>query len=116
MIVPNRDLGNKQFLSSAFTSSTVQMAPLPLVVMMNINKINNFDNVRGRSSSSSKVSSKSTFVSSHASSIPYYERMIINNNLSDEEFKEPIDSSQLSYKDDSQESYHISIATDLVLS
>jgi len=93
MIAPNRDLGNKQFISSAFTSSTVQIAPLPPVVVIDIDKVNNFDNVRGRFSSSSKVSSRSTSVSSSVSSILYHERIVINNDLSDEEFKKPIDSS-----------------------
>jgi len=88
MVAPNRDLGNKQFLSSAFTSSTVQMAPLPLIVAMDVNKIDNFDNIRGRSSFFSKVFSRSTSVFSCASSILYHKRMVINSDLSDEEFKE----------------------------
>ena len=40
--------------------------------------------------------------------------MVINNNLSDEESKKPVDSSQLSYKDDSQERNSISMVTSLV--
>jgi len=114
MIVPNRDLGNKQFLSSAFTSSTVQIAPLSHVAVMDVDKVDNFDDIRERSSLSSKVSFRSTSVSLSTSSIPYHKRMVINNNIPDEEFKEPIDSFQLSYKDNSQERNHVSMATDLV--
>ena len=91
MVAPNRDLRNKQFLSSAFTFSTIQMASLPSIVVMDVNKVNNFDNVRRRSPSSSKVSFRSTSIFSNISSILHHERMIINNNLPDEEFKEPVD-------------------------
>jgi len=38
-------------------------------------------------------------VTSNAFSILYYERMETNNNLLDKEIRNPIDSSQLSYKD-----------------
>lgn len=101
MVMSNRDLGNKQFLSLAFTSSTVQMASLSSAMEMDIDKVNNFDDIRGRFSSFSKVSSKSTSISSNIYSILYYKRMVINNNLPDKEFKEFINSSQLSYQDDS---------------
>jgi len=40
--------------------------------------------------------------------------MVINNDLSDKDLKEPINSSQLSYKDDSQKRDCVSKATDLV--
>jgi len=40
--------------------------------------------------------------------------MVIDNNLPDEEFKESVDSSQLFYKDDSQERNCISMTTGLV--
>ena len=52
---------------------------------------NNF--IRKRMNSSSKVSSKSTLVTSNASSIPYYERMETNNNLPNEEVRNLIDNS-----------------------
>jgi len=68
------------------------MASLSPVVVMDVNKVNNFNNIRERSPSSSKVSSRSISVFSSVSSIPYYERMVINNNFFDEEFKEPVDS------------------------
>jgi len=96
MVVPNRDLGNKQFSSSVFTSSALQMAHLPTDSVMNIdkdNQVNNYDDIRGRSSFSSNVFSRSTFVVLKDSSISYYERMVINNDAPDEEIREPIDSS-----------------------
>jgi len=46
MVAPNSDLENKQLLSSAFTSSTIQMAPLSPVVVMDVNKVDNFNNIR----------------------------------------------------------------------
>ena len=93
MVAPNSNLENKQFLSSAFTSFTVQMAPLSPVVVMDVNKVDNFNNIRERSPSFSKVSSRSISVFSSVSSILYYKRMVINHNLSDEESKKPVDSS-----------------------
>jgi len=92
------------------------MASLPPIVVMNVNKVNNFDDIRKRFPLFSKIPSRNTFISSSTSSIPYYERMVISNDLPDEEFKETIDSSKLSYKDNSQERNHISMATDLVSS
>ena len=113
--MPNRDLENKQFLSLAFISSTVQINPLPSVMEMDINKVDNCDDIR-RSPSSNKVSSRSISISSSISSIPYHERIVINNDLTDKEFKKPVDSSQLSYKSDSQGKSCVSMATDPTLS
>ena len=83
-------------------------------MVIDIDKVDNFDDVRGRSPSSSKIISGSASIFSSTSSILYYKRIVINNNLPDEEFKESIDSSQLSYKDNSQERNHISMVTNLV--
>jgi len=74
--------------------------------------INNYDDIKGRKSSSSKASSRSTLISSSVSSQPYHKRMVLNNDLSDEEFVKPVNSSQLSYKDKSEERNTISKATD----
>ena len=96
MVIPNRDLGNKQqfSFSLAFINSTSQMAQFSILsLVININDVDNFNNVRERSPSFSKVISRSPSVSLSTSSIPYYERMVINNDLLDEELKEPIDSS-----------------------
>ena len=70
---------------------------------MDINKypVNNFDNTRRINPLSSNVSSRSFSIVSKTSTILYYERMVINNNTPDKESREPIDSSQLSYEDNS---------------
>ena len=81
------------------------MAHFPADSAVDINKnntVNNYNNVRGRNPSFSNIFSQSSSVVSKASSISYHDKMIINNNASDEEFRKPIDSSQLLYKDNSQ--------------
>ena len=75
------------------------MAKIPADVVIDVND----DNIRGRSFLPSKVSLRSTSVTSNASSIPYYEKMEINNNLLDKKVRDLVDSSQLSYKDDNEE-------------
>ena len=77
--------------------------------------VDNFDNVRGRSPSPSRVTSRSTSVISKTSSIPYHERMEIQDDFLEEEFRELIDSSQLLYDNQCQESYCVNIVIDLVL-
>ena len=89
MVASNRDLRNVQISTSAFSSTTLQMDHLPASLAIDIN---NFDNVRERSPSSSKVISRSTFVISKTSFIPYHERMKIQNDFL-KELREPIDSS-----------------------
>ena len=42
--------------------------------------------------------------------------MVINNDLSNEEFMEPVDSSQLSYNSNDQERNHISMVTNTIFS
>ena len=54
------------------------------------------NNIRGRFSLSSKTN---LLISSGTSSKPYYKHMELNNNLPDIDIWEPINSSQLSYKD-----------------
>jgi len=93
------------------------MACLPVksVMDININKyIDNYDNVRKRSPSPNSINSRSALVSSKASTISYYERIEIQNDFPDEEFREPIDNSQLSYYDKSQESRCVNMVTDPV--
>jgi len=74
--------------------------------------IDNYNDVKGRKSSSSKVSFRSILISSSVSSQPYYKRIVLNNNLSNEEIVEPVNSSQLSYKDKSKEKNTVSKAAD----
>jgi len=114
MVVPNRDLGNIHFFSSAFTTTSTQTNPLPSALEMDINSVDNYDNVRGRTHSPSNVSTRSASIVSQASSLPYHERMVINNDLPDEDIVEPIDNSQLSYSGDGQGRNCVSVATDPV--
>ena len=74
--------------------------------------IDNYNDVRGRKSSPSKASSRSALISSSVSSQPYHERMVLNNDLPDKEVVKPVNSSQLSYKDKSEERNTVSKATD----
>ena len=78
---------------------------LPANLAININdykNIVNYDNVKGRTfSSSSKVFSRNASISSKASSMEYHARMEIQNKLPDKEFIEPINNSQLSYSNNS---------------
>ena len=73
------------------------MHTFPSNMKIDIDKVDNFDNIRERFQSSSNISSRSVSLVSKASSKPYYERIIINNNLPNEEIVEPIDKSQLYY-------------------
>ena len=114
MIVPNRDLGNICFVSSAFTISTTYMHPLPSAIEIDINNVDNFDDVGRRSHSLSNVSSRSVSLVSRASSRLYHEKIMINNNLSDKEIVESIDRSQLSYSDNGQERNCVSIVTNSI--
>jgi len=83
---------------------------------MDIDNFDNYNDVRGRYHSLSNVSSRSTSVISKASSIPYHKKMVINNDLPNEEFMEPVDSSQLSYNSNDQERNHISMVTNTIFS
>jgi len=55
--------------------------------------------LRERSNLTKKSSSRSSLVSSSAFSIPYHECMKVDNNKPDDDSREPINSSQLSYAD-----------------
>ena len=90
------------------------MNSLPSTLEMDINSINNYNDVRKRTYFLSNVSTRSVSIVSQASSLPYHERMLINNNLPDKEIMEPIDSSQLSYSGDGQGRNCNSITTNSV--
>ena len=109
IVAPIRELVNKYLSTSAFNSTPLQMTRIPANEAMDVN---NYNDIRGRTTSSSKVSLRVALVTSNASSISYHERMEINNNLSDEEFRDPIDSSQLSYKGNNEEGNPVSEVTD----
>ena len=102
MIMPNRDLRNIQISTSAFLFTTLQIDCLLAGSAMDIDfnkNVDNFDNIRERSLSPSRVTLRSTFIISKTSSIPYHKRMEIQNKFLEEEFKKLINSSQLSYDD-----------------
>ena len=100
MIAPNRDVGNTSS-TSAISYTTMQMTSLPTNVVMDINNIaiDNYNDIRERSPTPSKANSRSVSISLSISLEEYYHKMKCLNDLSDEEFREPIDSSQLFYKD-----------------
>ena len=113
MVALYRDLGNKQLFSSAFIYSTIQIAQLPADSVMDIDDIDFSANIRRRSHSSSRATTRSASLSSSAFFVPYHKRMKINNDLPDDNFKEPANSSQLSYKDNSQQENCVSKVTNL---
>jgi len=96
--VPIRELANKQLFTSIISSKLSNMAHLSSTIDMDVDNI-----TRGRSTSSSKMSSRSASVVSDALSILYHFRMEINNNLPDKITVKPIDRSQLLYQDDVEE-------------
>ena len=57
----------------------------------------NMDIIRGRLTSSSKLSLRELSTHSNASLVPYHEKIEAQNNILDEEIQEPIDSFQLFY-------------------
>ena len=93
MVVPIRKLVNIHFFSSAFSSKPFQIANLPFYIYINID----CNYIRERSVSLSKINSKEALILSNTLFTLYYERMVINNNLLNENVWNPIDSSQLSY-------------------
>ena len=60
----------------------------PSAIEMDINKVNNFNDIRKRSYSLSNASSKSMSIVSRVFLILYHERMTINNDLPDQEHVE----------------------------
>jgi len=78
------------------------------VEMCNINDSKS----RGLLASSSKCSSREFSILSNASSIDYSRRMKLNNELSDEDSFNPINSSQLSHVETVKVSQSVSIASD----
>ena len=69
------------------------MHSLPSTMEMDINNIDNYDDVRERSHSLSNILFRSMSIILKASSRLYHEKMVINNNLLDEKFVEPVNSS-----------------------
>jgi len=91
MVTPIRDLANKHFFTLAFNPITSQMARTLAYEAMDID---NFNNIRERSTSPSKISFKSPSISSTTSSIPYHKKMEINNDFPDKKFTELLGTDQ----------------------
>jgi len=108
MVVSIRELVNIQISTSALNSKSFQMARIPADTAMDINN----DFIRGRMNSPSNTSSRSALITSNAFFILYHERMETNNDCPDEKIRNPIDSSQLSYKDEDKVGNSIRKTTD----
>ena len=73
--------------------------------------VDNYDDVRGHTMTSNKTSSRTVSMSLSKALVDYATKMEWLNNISDEdEFREPIDSSQLSYAEKNE--IQVSRATD----
>jgi len=108
MVTPISELANKHLSITSISSKVSNMAYLLSNADMDIE-----DNIRERSTSSSKATSRSVSVSSVASSYIYCLRMEYNNNFLDKMEVNPINSSYLLYSDDvEKEGNLISKATD----
>ena len=90
MVVSIREVVNIQFSYSLANTLQLSMTYLPFNMDMN--------NIKERFSLFFKTNSRDPSISLNTSSTSYYECMEINNNLPNVDFWEPIDSSQLSYK------------------
>ena len=111
MVVSNRDIGNTFSSTLAISYTIMQMTSLPANVAIDIDDIavDNYDNIRERTLFSSKVNLRSTSMSSSVSSEAYYNKIEYLNDLPDEEFREHVDSSQLSYNDHNEEESWVSM-------
>jgi len=105
------------FLQNNFLEPYSRMT-LPLNMGMDIDdfsgrNVDNYDNVRGHTMTSNKMSSRTISMSSSEASVDYATRMEwLNNVPDDEETREPINSSQLSYTE--LKEIQVSGATDQV--
>ena len=113
MVVP-KNLGNIFSSTSAISSTIKQMTSLPALGVMDIDifTINNYDNVRRRKMSPIKTNLRTASMSLSILSKPYHEKIEHFNNLSDEEFREPVNSFQLSYNNNRREENQVSKTTD----
>ena len=118
MVAPVRDLGNK-FLSSSSNTHSQQAFNLPTVSLstntgMDIllgNISDNYDEMRGRTSSPKTQTSRASSLSSTKSSVAYHERMELNNAMNVDIDMED-DSPRLSYETSQEKAIRVSMATD----
>ena len=78
IVAPIRELVNIHIFTLAFNLIPLQIARLPANMAIDVN---NYNDIREKLTFPSKVSLRSTSVTSNASSILYYEKMKINNDL-----------------------------------
>jgi len=74
--------------------------------------VNNYDDIRKRIMSPSKASLRTASMSLSVLSEPYYEKMEHFNNFSYKEFREPVNSFQLSYNNNKGKENQVSKTTD----
>jgi len=109
MIMPIREVVNKHCSSLSAFSTKLTMTSYPSnIEMCNINN----GKLRDQSASSSKCSLRKFSILSNASSIDYSIRMELNNELSDEDSFNLINSSQLSHMETVKVGESVSIASD----
>lgn len=91
-------------MNTLFSTLTTAVQPLQIACLPSTKNIDvDTDIIIRRSASSSKVSSKESLINSQASSMAYHKRMEVINNLLDNNVWEPIDSSQLLYISNKEE-------------
>ena len=114
MVVLIRDIGNITFSTSAITFKPIYMTSLLVSVAMDINdyNVNNYNDVRRWTISCSKANSRIVSISSSKASKPYHAKIKQLNNLTNKEFRDPINSSQLSYSNQREREIQVSRATD----
>ena len=113
IVVPKKDLENIFSSTLAISSTTKQITYLlaPRVMDIDIFTINNYNDVRRITISPSKANLRIASMSSSILSELYHEKIEYFNNLSNE-FRKPVNSSQLSYDNNRREENQISKATD----
>jgi len=112
MVVPIREVANKQFSLFSVISYYSTISQFPSNMEMDIIS----DSImRERSNLSSKASSRSSSVFSSTSSVLYHEYMKVDNDKSEEDIRELIDSSQLFYKNVTNKGESVSGITDTSL-
>ena len=88
MVVSIKDLVNKKLSITTISSKLSNIAHLPSITEMDVDDI-----IRGKSTSSSKVISRSASIVSNALSYTYHLKIKCNNDLLDDIAIDPIDSS-----------------------
>jgi len=108
IVTPVREVANKKISLSSAISYYFIISEFPSNMEMDIvsNSI-----VRRRSNLSNKASSRSSLVFS-STSVLYHEYIEVNNDKLEEDIREPINSSQLSYKNATNKDKSVSRMTD----